>query len=232
MSLPRYLIVNADDLGQSASVNRGIMIGHERGVVTSASLMVRWPHAAEAAALTRRSRLSIGLHLDLGEWTLRDGEWQPLYQVVALDDRAAVESEVSRQIDAFQALVGRNPTHLDSHQHVHMREPVREVVTEAARHLNIPVRSLGRVRYCGTFYGQTETGAALPEAITVDALIATLESLPDGATEVACHPADVVDLDTMYRLERPHELQVLCDPRIRACVDALGIQLISYADMP
>ena len=46
----RYLIVNADDLGRSPGVNRGVIEAHAGGIVTSASLMVRWPAAAEAAA--------------------------------------------------------------------------------------------------------------------------------------------------------------------------------------
>src|SRR4051794_16830036 len=46
----RYVIVNADDFGQSRGINRGIILAHEQGIVTSASLMVRWAAAAEAAA--------------------------------------------------------------------------------------------------------------------------------------------------------------------------------------
>jgi predicted glycoside hydrolase/deacetylase ChbG (UPF0249 family) len=43
MGAKRYLIVNADDFGQSHSVNWGVIEAYERGIVTSASLMVRWP---------------------------------------------------------------------------------------------------------------------------------------------------------------------------------------------
>jgi predicted glycoside hydrolase/deacetylase ChbG (UPF0249 family) len=79
----RGLIVNADDFGQSAGVNRGVIAAHERGVVTSASLMVRWPAAEEAASYARqRPGMSLGLHVDLGEWTFREGSWTPLYEVV------------------------------------------------------------------------------------------------------------------------------------------------------
>src|SRR4051794_39741974 len=78
--MQRYLIVNADDFGQSRGVNAGIVEAHERGVVTSASLMVRWPAAAEAAACARsHPRLAVGLHLDLGEWECRDGTWVARY---------------------------------------------------------------------------------------------------------------------------------------------------------
>ena len=94
----RRLIVNADDFGQSEGINRGIIQAHDRGIVTSASLMVRWPAAAAAAAWAREHpQFSVGLHIDLGEWAFRAGEWTPLYQVVELDDTESVAGEVDRQ---------------------------------------------------------------------------------------------------------------------------------------
>src|SRR5439155_19097165 len=111
----RYLIVNADDFGLSHGVNQGIIEAHENGIVTSASLMVRWPAAAEAADYARRRPgFSLGLHLDLGEWAYRDGSWEPVYEVVPLDDVACVTEEVSRQLAAFRRLAGTDPSHLDS----------------------------------------------------------------------------------------------------------------------
>ena len=92
----RLLIVNADDFGMSAGINRGIAEAHERGIVTSTSLMVRWPAAKDAAVYARaRPALGVGLHLDLGEWMYRDGQWFALYRVVAEDDAAAVEEVFS-----------------------------------------------------------------------------------------------------------------------------------------
>ena len=58
----RVLIVNADDFGRSPGVNRGVIRGHEQGIVTSATLMVRWPAAAEAAADARDTGRSVGRH--------------------------------------------------------------------------------------------------------------------------------------------------------------------------
>ena len=87
MPAKRYLIVNADDFGLSEGVNRGIIRAHEQGILTSASLMVRWPAAAEAARYAaQHPRLSVGLHLDLAEWVYRDDQWVPRYQVVPPDD--------------------------------------------------------------------------------------------------------------------------------------------------
>jgi predicted glycoside hydrolase/deacetylase ChbG (UPF0249 family) len=132
VSAERVLIVNADDFGQSEGINQGVRLAHEEGIVTAATLMVRWPAAEEAAAYARaRLQLSVGLHLDLGEWEYVDGEWRARYEVVDTTDLAAVEAEVEGQIESFRQLMGCGPTHLDSHQHVHRQEPVRSALKRA-----------------------------------------------------------------------------------------------------
>jgi predicted glycoside hydrolase/deacetylase ChbG (UPF0249 family) len=228
--MPRYVIVNADDFGQSPGINRGIMQAYEQGIVTSASLMVRWPAAVEAAAYSRRHPdLSLGLHIDCGEYACRDGQWVPVYEVVATQDTRAVAAEVSRQLATFRRLVGRDPTHIDSHQHVHHREPLRTLLGTMARELLVPLRHYTAVvHYCGDFYGQTAEGAALPGVISVEGLTTILARLPHGYSEVGCHPGLACDLETMYRHERCEEIQVLCDPRIRAAIAALRLELCSF----
>lgn len=227
----RALIVNADDFGQSAGINRGIIHAHERGIVTSASLMVRWPAALEAAAYAKRHpRLSVGLHLDLGEWRYVSQGWQALYTVVDFDDLSAITDEVHGQFERFRQLLGCDPTHLDSHQHVHQDEPVRSAMQQLSARLGVPLRHYaGGVAYRGDFYGQTETGQPLPDAIRVEAFVRILQTLSAGITEVGCHPAEgIEDLTTMYRDERRVEMQVLSDPRLREAVEALGIRLCSF----
>src|SRR6266404_4630864 len=110
MNPAKYLIVNADDFGLSQGVNRGIIEAAEHGILTSASLMVRQPAAAEAASYARKHpQLTVGLHLDLGEWVYQQGEWVPLYSVVSTHDLSAVAGEVGRQFTQFQKLLGRAP---------------------------------------------------------------------------------------------------------------------------
>jgi predicted glycoside hydrolase/deacetylase ChbG (UPF0249 family) len=229
----RYLIVNADDFGQSSGVNGGIVKAHQCGLVTSASLMVRWPAAPDAAAYARaHPELGVGLHVDLGERVYRDGEWEPRYSVVPLDDRTAIADEVDRQLQSFHRLVGRKPSHLDSHQHAHLREPTRTVLLEIAQALAIPLRHCcATVVYRGDFYGQTAEGQPFPEAITVGSLMHVFKTLPPGYTELACHPAAEPDLDTTYRHERLVELQVLCDPQVRTAIQRLEIELRSFLDL-
>jgi chitin disaccharide deacetylase len=226
----KRLIVNADDFGLSAGVNRGIVQAHESGIVTSASLMVRAPAAKEASAVA--GNLSVGLHLDLCEWAYRDEQWQLLYSVVPVDDARAVADEVARQLDAFRSLMGRDPTHLDSHQHVHRDEPVRTVLLEVGHRLGIPVRHFHpSIRYCGSFYGQSDKGYTYHDGISVEALVKVLRELTEGITELGCHPAAVTDFDSVYGNERVLELQALCDPRVRTAVNEAGIELCTFREV-
>jgi chitin disaccharide deacetylase len=226
----RHLIVNADDFGLSAGINRGVAEARERGVVTSASFMVCWPAARQAAASGRRwSGFSIGLHLDLGEWKNGDAGWQPCYERVSIEDADAVAAEIDAQLNAFRALVGRDPTHLDSHQHVHLREPVRQLMLERGARLSVPVRGLvGDVQYCGAFYGQDRDGRPCPEAISRERFLAVATEPQASLIEVGCHPAAEVDFESMYGIERVRELQVLCDPRLRAALVEAGFELASF----
>lgn len=230
MAGDRCLIVNADDFGLSAGINRGIIEAHERGIVTSASLMVRWPAAADAAAYARaHAELSIGLHVDLAEWRYADGAWAPVYRVIDTDDASAVRAEIGRQLDTFRRLMGRDPTHIDSHQHAHKHEPVRTAVLEMARTLDVPVRDASpAVRYWGAFYGQTATGEPLHDAISVSTLVALLERLPPGVTELGCHPGLGDDAGSTYGVEREVEVRTLCDPRVRGAMTAEQISLCSF----
>ncbi len=229
----RCLIVNADDFGMSAGVNRGIIEAHSRGIVTSASLLVRWEAAVEAVALSRECpRLGLGLHIDLGEWAYRNGNWVALYEVVSLRDRDSVSREVFRQLELFRQLTGRNPTHLDSHQHVHREEPVRSIMSDIVNNCSIPLRHFSpRVTYCGAFYGQTDKGEPYPEAISAASLIRLLLELSPGMTELCCHPGLDDNLKTMYCHERFDEVKTLCDASVRSAIAAAGIELCSFNDL-
>ena len=234
MSAHRYLIVNADDFGHSSAVNRGVIHAHDHGIVTSASLMVRWPAAVEAAEYARnRPGLSLGLHLDFGEWTYNDEYWTPVYNVVPLDEVMALREEALRQLAVFRTLTGRDPDHIDSHQHVHLREPARSVALEAALELRAPVRDCTtEIRYCGRFYGQTAEGSPCEEGITSDALIEILSQLPPGVTELGCHPGEGEVPNTTYLGERAIEVKTLCDTRVRSALIEMRIELCGFTALP
>ena len=68
----------------------------------------------EAVALAADNPdLAVGLHWDV--WGEDEREFD-------LSDHAAVRDEFRRQLDAFGDLMGRGPTHIDSHRHAHLED--------------------------------------------------------------------------------------------------------------
>lgn len=147
----RRLIVNADDFGLCASVNRGILEAHRQGIVTSATLLAGAPGFEEAVALARGAPgLGVGVHLNLTRgrsvsppprvstlvrddgmfvqtpWTLALGL---LRRRIARDE---VQGEWAAQIARVRAS-GITPTHLDSEKHVHLLPGLLDVALGLAR---------------------------------------------------------------------------------------------------
>ena len=145
----RRLIINADDLGLSPGVNEGILDAHTTGIVTSASLMVL-ERAAESAvdAIGGYHGLSVGLHFvdDCG---------------TDLDDPGQTERSFDRQLERFRKLTGRDPTHLDSHHHLHTASSERLATFAGfAKRLGVPLRGHGPVSYVGAFWAQWRPGVS------------------------------------------------------------------------
>ena len=146
------LIVNADDFGLTAGVNRAIIELHRAGVLTSATLMARAAATAEAIEMTLTTpSLGVGCHLVLvdGEPVLgtdkvptlvdaRTGRFQPtlgafLQRLLAGRIRASeIEAEAGAKI-AFLQSKGVALTHIDTHKHTHMFPAVLWPVIRAAR---------------------------------------------------------------------------------------------------
>jgi adenylyl-sulfate kinase len=229
----RVLIVNADDFGLSHGVNLGVIRAHEEGVLTSAGLMVRGKGAVEAADYARSTpSLAVGLHFDLGEWEYSEGSWRERYKLVQGDDHAGALAETMAQLALFRGLVGRDPTHLDSHQHLHLGSPAAQALAEIGQELGVPVRHLSAgVRYVGEFYGQSDKGYPHAEAVAFSNLAQVVRALPPGVTEIGCHPAAAVDFESVYGSERLLELETLCDPRLRELIEQEGIELRSFAEL-
>jgi predicted glycoside hydrolase/deacetylase ChbG (UPF0249 family) len=223
----RYLIVNADDLGASPGVNRGILEAHQRGIVTSASLMVDAPGAAEAARLGLKApRLSLGLHVDLGG---AGGNGHGGGGAANGHGADGLLLELTRQIGRFVELVGRPPSHIDSHRDVHRDPRHLPAFAELARRWGVPLRGYSPVRCLSKFYGQW-AGESHPEQLSVESLAHILESgVGAGATELICHPGygDGV-LVSSYLREREVEIATLCDPRMSRVLAGLGIELVNH----
>ena len=222
--MAKFLIFNADDFGASSGINRGILECHTRGVLTSASLMVTGRAVREAVSISRdHPALAVGLHWDV--WGEDEREFD-------LGDGAAVRDELRRQLDRFEALVGRLPSHVDSHRHAHRDPRAWPLFLELVEPLGVPLRGDGRVRFVGGFYAQWEWKVTNLEYVSVAFLERMLrDEVPDGWTEISCHPGyRSPGYDAVYLAEREVEVATLIDPRVRAAVGELGIRLVSYHD--
>lgn len=220
----KRLIVNADDLGASGGINRGIFECHTRGIVTSASLLVDGRAARDAASVCRdMPRLAIGLHWDV--W----GEGERAFDI---DDGPAVRDELERQLTRFVDLTGAPPTHLDSHRHAHLKSKRLDVFEECAAGLGIPLRGSSPVRFVGHFYAQWEWLVTELEHVGVDAMVRLIRTeVHDGWTEFSCHPGFVSeDFESIYRTEREAEVRTLTDGHLSEVLAECNVELASFAE--
>ncbi len=139
-------MVNADDLGFTAGVNRGIFECAAAGTVTSASVMVNTPGFDDAMQGRGSVSLGLGLHLNLIDGrpltkapSLTDattGEFYPFATFLARATagalvRAELIAEATAQLKRLKA-AGVDITHIDSHRHTHVHPVVWPAVVEAA----------------------------------------------------------------------------------------------------
>ncbi len=286
----RNLIVNADDLGWTHGVNRGIVEAHRKGLVTSTSLLANGRAFAEAAEISRSNpELGIGLHLNLSDGPptapasevkgllSKAGELEdtPECLLMKIARRGLRLEEVEREWDAQAQRVrdaGIQPSHLDGHKHVHMLPGLFEVALRVAKkhkirairvaHEESTLRaalSSGKGQQKGVVVKQGVQarglkllardardmaeragivtsdyfcGIAQTGVLTREGLEGLLKILPEGTTELMCHPgyADEELRQSRTRLQesRQTELQILTATGIRKLVAIRGIRLISY----
>jgi len=220
----KCMVVNGDDLGLSPGVNRGIGEAHLRGPLTSASLMVNMPASEEGACLARDLPvLSVGLHANLTDASGR--------LLVDLETGAECGAVLQQQLDTFQRLMGRLPTHLDSHHNVHRYPQVLPYFLDLAARYGMPLREHSPVPYVSSFYGQWG-GKTHPEQISVQSLVRLLATeITEGITEMSCHPGYCdAELRSSYRLEREVELRSLCDSVIQEFLSVRQIRLVNFVE--
>ncbi len=247
--MPRWLIVNADDFGLTRGVSAGILAARRHGIVTSTTVLATVDIDRDQLAEARDSGLGIGLHVNLtlgrplaGGRSLVDATGRFIRdarRAAARADVKDIEREVTAQIERFGSLLGREPTHLDTHHHVGLHAPVADVVLSAARRLGVPVRSQNaaaraRARSAGLgtpdhFFGESGPGAYWSLATT----LAVLRRLPPGVSEFMTHPGWYDDglAFSRYGRQRETELVGLGTPAARAAAAGLGLTLCHFGDL-
>ena len=172
----KRLIVNADDFGLHAAVNAGIAIGHREGIITSASLMAGGGAFDDAVRIAGECpRLGIGVHLTLVGGgrpvlppaqvsSLLDGQGcflmgHPAFIARYLAGRiklCEVEAELTAQVEKV-CVAGVTPSHLDSHQHLHVLPGIFAIAKKLA--LRFSVGSMRRPAEPLAFFGGLQLSA-------------------------------------------------------------------------
>jgi chitin disaccharide deacetylase len=247
--MTRRLIVNADDWGLTRGVSEGILAAHRQGIVSSTTVLATAELDRELVARLRDSGLGLGVHvnLTLGSPLTRgrslvdgDGRFvRDARRAAARVTAADVRAEVQAQVERFESAIKRRPTHLDTHHHVGLHSPVREVVLEVARALDVAVRSQdagtrARVRSAGLRTPDHFFGESGPDAYwSRDRTVRHLRELPVGVSEFMCHPGwcDAALAYSRYGRQRETEMIGLGGVDARATAAALGITLCTFGDL-
>jgi hopanoid biosynthesis associated protein HpnK len=286
----RNLIVNADDLGWTAGVNRGIAEAHRNGIVTSASLLANGVAFAGGVELARGNpRLSVGVHLNLSDGVPVAGREAvpslvgetgdlvggPESWLLKIAMRGLVAGEVEKEWGAQIRKVrdaGVRVTHLDGHKHVHMLPGLFEIALRLAKRNGIGairvsheasslrtalsagaelrasavlkqgVQARGlkllardareKAERAGISTSDYFCGIAQTGELTKEGIARMLRNLPEGTTELMCHPGYVDEelraTSTRLQGSREKEVEILTDPAIRNLVASQGIRLIDY----
>ena len=241
------LIVNADDWGASRHTTERIATSFAAGGVSSATAMVYMADSERAAGRALEIGLPTGLHLNLTQ--AFDGPSVPVRvretqrhlaarlgklhrrDRLLLDPRlvAPVRVCVSEQLDCFRSLYGRDPTHLDGHNHVHL-DPVVLCVLPRRLRLRTAVRS-ARIRSPGDLprmlrhqfiqavHGTTDfyfSATALIPAFGGSGIERCLELARDRSVELMTHPGQAGE-DELLRSEE--WLALLRGPRLGSFAD-------------
>ncbi len=141
------LIINADDFGLTKATNLAIEELAKLGIITSTTVMVNMPYAKEVSSLKTIKVFSIGLHLnftegtplsdpnDIGSLVDKSGRFfsyetfiRKLYY--GQIKKADMEIELEAQFRRLEAMIGRKPDHIDSHQNIHKQYLVAKTLLD------------------------------------------------------------------------------------------------------
>lgn len=149
-------IINADDFGFSQGISLGIIQAHRQGLVTSTTVAVNMPAAADCLPMLREvPGLGVGVHLNCtqgpalssagrAELAGDDGtmNFTAIGIIAACIRRPGVVRAVEAEFDAqIRWALDRNlrPTHLDTHRHSHAFYPIFKALCRLCRRYDIPL---------------------------------------------------------------------------------------------
>ena len=266
----KQLIINADDFGLTEGINKGIIRCYQEGILRSTSLLPNSFAFENAVQLAKENQgLGIGVHLCLVEerpvlareeipsLVGENGCFPKNYikflikfclkKIKLLD----IEKEFDAQIKKVLCAQIR-PTHLDSHQHIHMIPSIFDIVLKLAKKYDI--KSI-RLVQSGEFYRYhlflcfltshnkrklKESNMSYPDYflgfdnrgnLNYSILSRWLSNLNFGTTEIMCHPGhrSTTDSYSHWNYHWEEEMSMLTRPELKKLINNLGVKLINYS---
>jgi chitin disaccharide deacetylase len=275
----KRLIVNADDFGMSREVNAGVITAYREGLVSSASVMANGLAFAEAAQLAKEHPgLHVGVHLNVIEgmpvsppnevsslvsrsgrflgssWRFVARHW--LGGIRERELISELAAQIQKVVDA-----GLNPSHVDSHTHIHGLPGVLPSVLVAASrfglkrvrcphettigHSHHSVRLGSRMRSLivrGLSTGARRTleqhdvrtpdhfiGPMFMGTLHTSTLVRIIESLPEGVSEIMCHPSQ--DRGADRHIARDEELRAFTSQAAKDAIKAHAVELVGFGSL-
>jgi predicted glycoside hydrolase/deacetylase ChbG (UPF0249 family) len=247
MTPSRFLIINADDLGISPEVNRGIFIAYEKGVITDASLLIKGPYAQQALKMIKKNpSFQVGIHIDLDPllgWKSPGIERLPRQKLLEMmnepDFLKKIKHEADKQMTDFLD-AGLIPSHIDTHHHVHGFPQIFELLVEAMDSHGMKAIRFNKKGYA--LLGREDIPITAEKAQWMEDALRkreirhphyffdpispfSLKEIPAGVSELMVHPSMGGDQ------WRQRDFEMLVDPRFISMVKDEGIQLIGFADL-
>ena len=180
--MSRAIVLCADDYGHSAPISRAILDLARLGRISALSCMTASPLLPEHGPWLQavKDKLDIGLHLTLVDETpltkmpntAPDGKLPGIRALILKCyfgqlDFAEIEAEIRAQMNAFTAVMGAAPHHIDGHLHTHVLPGVRDIVLKIASELS-PRPWLRNI--ADSYASIAKRGIAVPKALFLAAL--------------------------------------------------------------
>ena len=250
--MTKRVLIRADDLGYCEGVNLGIAKTVKEGLIRTIGLMPNMPAAKAGLDLIAGYDICLGQHTNvcvgkpvcdpslIPSITNEKGEFRSSREYRSAKEDFVVLDEVVLEIEAqyerFKELTGREPDYFEAHA-VSSDNLAKGLEIVAERHslplfpfsTSVPVkfRSAKLVVSMDSMGPDYDPFASLKKAVL-------REYADDECPLFVCHPGylDWFILQTSsLTVNRTKEVEMLCDPKVKAWLDEQNVQLLTYRDL-
>lgn len=248
----KKLVVVADDFGWTKAINEGIVKSYKDGIVSEISLMLNSPATDYAFELIKKHKLKdVGLHMLL--ISKRNFNRKDYAELFMKKSASYIEKLAITELNLFEKLVGRRPTHIIPQYGIHGNLKLLQVLIEYVKERNIPMRipktamsdanpdenyaaeimlKRSGIKTTSHLFGHV-TGCDLMEV--KDKFLDELKVVKVGEiAEILLHPgyfdAEILKYSSVG-YERARDLALSLDNDFRSRIEKMGFKIVSYSEL-